>query len=52
MESKLTAMSATFDDRVAKIENAVSDQDVRIARLKKFNGERSPRDYSPVGLWW
>lgn len=35
LESKLTSMSATFDERVGKIENTVADQDVRIARLEQ-----------------
>ena len=38
----MTAMGATFDDRVAKIENAVSDQDVRIARLENLIAKDSP----------
>ena len=42
LENKLTAMGATLDDRVAKIENAVGDQDVRIARLKNLMAKDPP----------
>ena len=42
LESKLTAMGATFDDRVAKIETAVNDQDVRIARLENLMAKDPP----------